>query len=99
MRRPPRIAVCGVNPHAGEGGLLGREEVVVIGPAIRRARAAGVRCEGPFAADGLFSLSREMPYDEVKDLLKEQLSRNQLEKATQAYVQELRQAAVVDVKI
>jgi 4-hydroxythreonine-4-phosphate dehydrogenase len=72
LRRPPRIAVCGVNPHAGEGGLLGREEVTVIGPAIRRARAAGVRCEGPFAADGLFSLSREIPYDVVLAMFHDQ---------------------------
>ncbi len=51
----PRIAVCGVNPHAGEGGELGREEVDVIGPAILRARKKGVDCHGPFAADGLFA--------------------------------------------
>jgi len=72
LRRPPRIAVCGVNPHAGEGGLLGKEEVRVIGPAIRRARATGVRCEGPFAADGLFSLSRKMPYDVVLAMFHDQ---------------------------
>jgi 4-hydroxythreonine-4-phosphate dehydrogenase len=72
LRRPPRIAVCGVNPHAGERGWLGREEVTVIGPAIRRARAAGIRCEGPFAADGLFSLSRDMPYDVVLAMFHDQ---------------------------
>jgi len=53
--RKPRIAVCGLNPHAGEGGLLGTEEREVIRPAIERARAEGVDCEGPFAADGLFA--------------------------------------------
>src|SRR5260370_29466441 len=53
--RKPRIAVCGVNAHAGEGGLLGTEEREVIRPAIERARAEGVDCEGPFAADGLFA--------------------------------------------
>ncbi|WP_046717342.1 4-hydroxythreonine-4-phosphate dehydrogenase PdxA [Myxococcus fulvus] len=51
----PRIAVLGLNPHAGEGGLLGREEVEVIGPAIRRARAAKVDAHGPIPADGLFA--------------------------------------------
>lgn len=51
----PRIAVCGLNPHAGDGGVLGREDGEVIAPAIRRARERGVRCEGPFAADGLFA--------------------------------------------
>ncbi|MCY0999123.1 4-hydroxythreonine-4-phosphate dehydrogenase PdxA [Myxococcus sp. MISCRS1] len=53
--RKPRIAVLGLNPHAGEGGLLGREEVEVIGPAIRRARAAKVDAHGPLPADGLFA--------------------------------------------
>ncbi len=72
LRRPPRIAVCGVNPHAGEGGLLGQEEVRVISPAIRRARATGIRCEGPFPADGLFSLSRKMPYDVVLAMFHDQ---------------------------
>lgn len=53
--RRPRIAVLGLNPHAGEGGLLGREEVEVIAPAIRRARAAKVDAHGPIPADGLFA--------------------------------------------
>jgi 4-hydroxythreonine-4-phosphate dehydrogenase len=51
----PKIAVCGLNPHAGEGGALGKEELKVIGPAIERARTLGVDCHGPFAADGLFA--------------------------------------------
>lgn len=50
----PRIAVCGLNPHAGEGGHLGDEEVRVIGPAIARMRAAGIRAEGPLPADTVF---------------------------------------------
>jgi 4-hydroxythreonine-4-phosphate dehydrogenase len=61
----PEIAVCGVNPHAGEGGLLGREEVDTLIPAMRRARRAGVRCEGPFGADGLFAHVQPMPFDAV----------------------------------
>jgi 4-hydroxythreonine-4-phosphate dehydrogenase len=52
--RRPRIAVCGLNPHAGEQGHLGDEEQRVIAPAIARARRAGVRAEGPFPADSLF---------------------------------------------
>jgi 4-hydroxythreonine-4-phosphate dehydrogenase len=51
----PRIAVCGLNPHAGDGGVLGKEEQRVIAPAITAARARGVRATGPFAADGLFA--------------------------------------------
>jgi 4-hydroxythreonine-4-phosphate dehydrogenase len=50
----PHIAVTGLNPHAGEGGLLGTEERRIIEPAIKRARAKGLRVEGPFPADSLF---------------------------------------------
>jgi 4-hydroxythreonine-4-phosphate dehydrogenase len=50
----PRIAVCGLNPHAGEGGHLGDEEITTIAPAIARARAAGLAVEGPLPADTLF---------------------------------------------
>jgi 4-hydroxythreonine-4-phosphate dehydrogenase len=50
----PRLAVAGVNPHAGEGGLFGDEEAEVIAPAIAAARGAGVRAEGPFGADTMF---------------------------------------------
>ncbi len=53
--RRPVIAVCGLNPHAGEGGLLGREELDVIGPAITAARRVGVTVTGPHGADGLFA--------------------------------------------
>jgi 4-hydroxythreonine-4-phosphate dehydrogenase len=60
----PRIAVCGLNPHAGEGGTMGTEEVRIIGPAIARARKAGLDCHGPFAADGLFAqAARKFPFD------------------------------------
>jgi 4-hydroxy-L-threonine phosphate dehydrogenase PdxA len=47
----PRIAVSGVNPHAGEGGLFGREEIDEIAPAIAEARAGGIDASGPFGAD------------------------------------------------
>jgi len=50
----PRIAVCGLNPHAGEAGHLGDEEITTIAPAIARARAAGLSIEGPLPADTLF---------------------------------------------
>jgi 4-hydroxythreonine-4-phosphate dehydrogenase len=63
--RRPRIAVLGLNPHAGEGGLLGREEVEIISPAIRRARAARVDAHGPLAADGLFAHPDSIAYDVV----------------------------------
>ena len=61
----PRIAVCALNPHAGEGGLFGDEEIRIIGPAIEQARAAGVRAEGPFPADGLFPRAARGGWDAV----------------------------------
>lgn len=50
----PRIAVCGLNPHAGEGGHLGDEELRIIGPAIEQARAQGIHASGPLPADTVF---------------------------------------------
>jgi 4-hydroxythreonine-4-phosphate dehydrogenase len=50
----PRILVAGLNPHSGESGHLGREEIEVIGPAIEEARAAGIAAIGPIPADTLF---------------------------------------------
>jgi 4-hydroxythreonine-4-phosphate dehydrogenase len=47
----PRLAVCGLNPHAGEAGEFGREEIETIAPAIEAARKEGIRAEGPYAAD------------------------------------------------
>ncbi len=54
----PRIAVCGLNPHAGEMGLLGREEIEVIGPACDRLRRGGLRVDGPVSAETAFLLAR-----------------------------------------
>jgi len=50
----PRILVAGLNPHAGEGGHLGSEEIEVIAPALAQARSEGIAAEGPFPADTLF---------------------------------------------
>src|ERR1700730_2684764 len=50
----PRIAVCGLNPHAGEGGYLGDEELRVITPAVARMQASGIRAAGPLPADTVF---------------------------------------------
>lgn len=51
----PRILVCGLNPHAGEGGHLGREEIEVIGPTLERLRTEGLHLVGPLPADTLFT--------------------------------------------
>ncbi|MGQ2980131.1 MAG: 4-hydroxythreonine-4-phosphate dehydrogenase PdxA [Polaromonas sp.] len=57
----PRIAVAGLNPHAGEGGLFGREEIDIIAPAIAAARAQGLDVSGPFAPDTVFMRARDTP--------------------------------------
>jgi len=55
----PRIAVAGLNPHAGEGGLFGDEEITLIAPAIARARAQGIAASGPYAPDTVFMRARD----------------------------------------
>lgn len=50
----PRIAVSGINPHAGEGGLFGTEEVEIVAPAIEEARKQGIDADGPFGADTMY---------------------------------------------
>ena len=61
----PRIAVLALNPHAGDGGLLGSEEQEIIRPAINEAYAEGILAFGPFAADGLFASGSYTKYDGV----------------------------------
>ena len=56
----PRIGVAGVNPHAGEGGLFGREEIDTIAPAIAAAQALGIDARGPFAPDTVFMRARNV---------------------------------------
>ena len=57
----PRIAVAGLNPHAGEGGLFGDEEITIIAPAIAAARAEGIDARGPYAPDTVFMRARQAP--------------------------------------
>lgn len=59
------VAVCGLNPHAGESGRIGREEIAVISPAIEAARAEGIEAEGPFPADTLFHRAAAGAYPAV----------------------------------
>lgn len=72
LRRRPKIGVCGLNPHAGEGGLLGDEERRAISPAIAAARKRGVDAHGPLPADGLFAKADRMPYDVVLAMFHDQ---------------------------
>ena len=60
-----RIAVAGLNPHAGEGGLFGREEIEHIAPAIAAAQAAGIDAQGPFAPDTVYMRARRGEFDVV----------------------------------
>jgi 4-hydroxythreonine-4-phosphate dehydrogenase len=61
----PRIAVAGLNPHAGEGGLFGDEELRFIGPAVQAARAEGIDASGPHAPDTVFMRARRGAFDLV----------------------------------
>lgn len=61
----PRIAVVGLNPHAGEGGYLGREEIDVIGPAVIAARGRGIQASGPWPGDTVFLGRNEMQADVI----------------------------------
>jgi 4-hydroxythreonine-4-phosphate dehydrogenase len=61
----PRIAVAGLNPHAGEGGLFGDEELTIIGPAVQAARAEGLDVHGPLAPDTVFMRARRGEFDLV----------------------------------
>lgn len=61
----PRLAVAALNPHGGEGGLFGMEEIEAIAPAIQQARAEGINANGPFPADTIFLRARAGAYDAV----------------------------------
>jgi len=67
-----RMVVAGVNPHAGEGGLLGSEESEIILPAVERAREEGVDVSGPDSPDSLFARARQGEYDWVLSLYHDQ---------------------------
>lgn len=64
-KRQPRIAVCGLNPHAGDNGALGDEEITLISPVVEIAQAEGIDVEGPFPADSLFVKAAKGEYDFV----------------------------------
>ncbi|WP_171173622.1 4-hydroxythreonine-4-phosphate dehydrogenase PdxA [Ruegeria sp. HKCCD8929] len=61
----PRVAVAGLNPHAGEGGLFGREEIEIIAPAIAAARNEGIDASGPWPGDTVFMQARQGQFDIV----------------------------------
>jgi len=70
--KQPRIAVAGLNPHAGEGGLLGREEIEEIEPAVKEAQRLGIDARGPFPADSVFNRAINGEFDAVLALYHDQ---------------------------
>ena len=68
----PRIAVCGLNPHAGEGGRFGNEEALLIRPAVETSITAGVHASGPFSADSLFARAVSGEFDAVLGMYHDQ---------------------------
>lgn len=68
----PMIAVAALNPHAGEGGLFGPEEDTIIVPAVARARAEGIECDGPIPADTVFVRARLREFDAVVTMYHDQ---------------------------
>jgi 4-hydroxythreonine-4-phosphate dehydrogenase len=68
----PRIAVCALNPHAGEHGLFGEEEITQIRPGVERARAAGIDATGPFPCDTLFRRGFDGSYDGIVTMYHDQ---------------------------
>lgn len=61
----PNIAILGLNPHCGDNGLLGQEELSIIKPAIAKLQEQGIRAFGPYAADGFFAQAAERKFDAV----------------------------------
>ena len=68
----PRIGVAGLNPHAGDGGNFGREEIELIRPAVERGQALGIACDGPFPSDTVFVRARRGQFDGVLTMYHDQ---------------------------
>ena len=69
---PPRIAVAALNPHAGDNGNFGREEIDIIAPAVAEAKAKGIVCDGPYPADTVFVRARSGQFDAVLTMFHDQ---------------------------
>jgi len=68
----PVIAVAGLNPHAGDGGMFGDEEIKVISPAVQLAKKEGINVEGPFPPDTIFLMGRDGKYDAIVTMYHDQ---------------------------
>lgn len=69
---PPRIGVAALNPHAGDNGNFGREEIDIIAPAVREAKARGIVCDGPYPSDTVFVRARAGQFDAVLTMFHDQ---------------------------
>jgi 4-hydroxythreonine-4-phosphate dehydrogenase len=69
---PPRIGVAALNPHAGDGGNFGREEIDIIEPAVKKAKAKGLPADGPYPADTVFVRARAGQFDAVLTMFHDQ---------------------------
>jgi 4-hydroxythreonine-4-phosphate dehydrogenase len=70
--RPPRIGVAALNPHAGDGGNFGREEIDIIEPAVKKAKAKGLPADGPYPADTVFVRAKAGQFDAVLTMFHDQ---------------------------
>ena len=68
----PNIWLCGLNPHAGEGGYLGQEEITVISPSVMELRNTGIKITGPVSADSAFTASQRKKYDAIISMYHDQ---------------------------
>ena len=68
----PRIAVAGLNPHAGDGGSIGMEEIEIIAPAVEQCRARGVEAQGPYPSDTVFVRAKRGDFDAVVSMYHDQ---------------------------
>lgn len=68
----PRIAVAGLNPHAGDGGMFGTEEIDIIEPAVQKAQQEGINVSGPFPPDTIFLMGRDGKYDAIVTMYHDQ---------------------------
>ena len=70
--QPPRIGVAALNPHAGDGGNFGREEIDIIEPAVKKAKAKGLPADGPYPADTVFVRAKAGQFDAVLTMFHDQ---------------------------
>jgi len=72
LKRNPRIGIAGLNPHGGDGGLVGQEEIKIIAPAVKKLKRKGVKVLGPIPADTIFALAYQKKIDLVISMYHDQ---------------------------